>query len=483
MRWPSWKIKSAIFHGLGYEPTGAQLPVHQSKADIIIVGGGERAGKSKIGGMECVSRLASCRDRPVFLVGEKYERCIPEFDYISEALLELDPLMKPEYISRPADGQQRCTIKTPHLNTTIMTVSAVKGMTAVRATGQAPKLILMCEAGLMSYDVFLACVGRVAEARGVVIATGSFPDDTGWYAQKYEEYQGPNEDGGESFSIPSWSNTVIYPGEENDPQILKLKSQYPMLDFLRFIGAEPQPPATLVYPEFRYATHMPGMVKFDEEEPVWLAIDPGYRGAYAVIAYQFPAPYVWAVDEVYRWAAEHGAGAYGEAVIEECMKRPWWDNVVDGVIDIAGLQHHAAQSQVELWAAKTQGKLPARPGEALALKWRKVPPYAGRQRLRTFLIDPASGEPLLLLSTSCENYAREFTRYRFREIVEGRPISEEPIDRDNHAIKATEYLFYYLYGPVDWPEREKEKVKRETPWQRVYGRRRDDREKFRRYGE
>lgn len=470
MKWPSWKIKSAIFHGLDYSPTEAQEPVHQSKARIIIVGGGERAGKSKIAAEECVSRIFSCKGQPIFLVGEKYERCIPEFDYISEALLDLG-LIKAGDISRPADGQQRCTIKIPHLNITIITVSAVKGMTAIRATGRAPALILLCEAGLVSYDVFLACLGRVAEARGVVIATGSFPDDTGWYAQKYEEYQGPNEDDGESFSIPSWSNTVVYPEGENDPEILKLKARYPRLDFLRFIGAEPQPPATLVYPEFRYSTHVKEEVEFNKEEPVWLAIDPGYRGAYAVVAYQFTDPYVLAVDEVYRWAAEHGQEAYGEAVIDECMERPWWGNVVDGVIDVAALQHHAAQSQSEIWAAKT----------GLSLKWRKVPPFAGRQRLRTFLVDPASGEPLLLLSTLCENYAREFGRYRFREIVEGQPVSEEPIDRDNHAIKATEYLLYYLYGPVDWPESKIER--RESPWKKVYGRKREKRPLGRRYGE
>jgi len=469
------ELKSAIFYGLDYSPTEAQEPVHQSKARIIIVGGGERAGKSKIAAMEVVGRLGWCYKHapghPIFLVGEKYETCIPEFDYISEAVERLGQLVGPVEVSRPAEGKQSCTIKIPNLNITMTTVSAVKGPSAIRATGRAPVLIVICEAGLVGYDVFLACRGRLAETRGILIATGTFPDDTGWYAQKYDEYQAPNEEDGESFAIPSWSNTIVYPGGREDPEIKAVESAYPRLDFLRYIGAEPQPPATLVYPEFRYTTHVKEEVGFNEEEPVWLAIDPGYRGAYAVVAYQFPAPYVDAINEVYRWAAEHGQEAYGEAVIDECMKRPWWGNVVDGVIDIAALQHHSAESQREIWAAKT----------GLSLKYRKVPPFAGRQRLRTFLVDPASGEFLLRLSPSCEHFAREFTRYRFREIVEGRPVSEEPIDRDNHAIKATEYLLYYLYGPVDWPLSKPEK--RESPWKKVYGRKREKRPLGRRYGE
>lgn len=474
MNWQG--LKSVIFYGLDYTPTEAQEPFHQSAARVIIMGGGERAGKSKVAAMEVVGRLGWCygnaRGHPIFLVGEKYETCIPEFDYIAEALHQLRKLVGPVEVSRPAEGKQSCTIKIPNLNITITTLSAVKGPSAVRATGRAPALILICEAGLIAYDVFLACRGRLAETRGILIATGTFPDDIGWYAQKYEEYQAPNEEGGESFAIPSWSNVIIYPGGREDPEIKAVESAYPALDFLRYIGAEPQPAATLVYPEFRYTTHVPGTVKFDREHPVWLAVDPGYRGAYAVIAYQFTEPYVLAVDEVYRWAAEHGPETYGVAVIEECMRRPWWDNVTDGVIDIAGLQHHAAQSQREVWAAKT----------GLSLNYRKVSPFAGRQRMRTFLINPASGEPLLLLSTLCERFAREFGRYKFREIVEGRPVSEEPIDRDNHAIKATEYLLYYLYGPVDHPM-SKPRKRRRSPWDKVYGPKRDEEQKGRRYGE
>lgn len=471
VEWPSFKLKLAIFFGLGHRPTDAQMPVHQSTADIIIVGGGERAGKSKIAALECVARLAACEGRPVFLVGEKYERCIAEFDYIAAALLELDPDMRPEYISRPAEGKQSCTIKIPHLNTTIITLSAVKGMAAIRATGRAPAMILICEAGLVTYDVFLACLGRVAEAGGVVICTGSFPDDTGWYAQKYEEYRAPNEDGGESFAIPSWSNTVIYPAGEKDPKILKVKGQYPRLDFLRFIGAIPQPPATLVCPEFRYSTHVPGTVKFDEQEPVWLAVDPGYRHAYAVLPVQFSDPYLYVIDEVYRWAAEYGPEAGGEAMIEETMKRPWWGNVVDGVICVGGLQHHSAESQIEVWSSKA----------GLRLKWRKVPEAAGIQRLKTFLQDPISGLPLLLLSTLCKHTAKEFSLWKYPAMVEGRPISEKPIDRDNDAIKALIYLLYYLYGPVDWED--VEVVKRESPWKRIYGRKGEKKSRIRLMGE
>jgi hypothetical protein len=38
-------------------------------------------------------------------------------------------------------------------------------------------------------------------------------------------------------------------------------------------------------------------------------------------------------------------------------------------------------------------------------------------------------------------------------VSENRPIAEEPIDRDNHALKALSYWLYAQYGPVDVGER------------------------------
>ena len=42
----------------------------------------------------------------------------------------------------------------------------------------------------------------------------------------------------------------------------------------------------------------------------------------------------------------------------------------------------------------------------------------------------------------------EFGSYRFHEAREHRPISEVPIDADNHAIKALCYWLYDRFGAV-----------------------------------
>ena len=79
---------------------------------------------------------------------------------------------------------------------------------------------------------------------------------------------------------------------------------------------------------------------------VELAIDPGYAGAYAVLALQWEPGLVRVVDELY--VTQQVAAT----VIRECRSRKWWDRVTGGVIDIAGRQHHAMPSQVEIWQAE-----------------------------------------------------------------------------------------------------------------------------------
>ena len=138
------------------------------------------------------------------------------------------------------------------------------------------------------------------------------------------------------------------------------------------------------------------------------------------------------LDEVY---VQYAVAAL---VIQECKRRAWWPYVQGGVIDIAGRQHHAAPSQVEIWRRLAR----------LRLRSHRVPLRDGMERLRTFLRDPASGEPRITISPRCQALIREFGLYRYHEPSEHRPISEAPIDADNHAIKALCYWLFDRFGAV-----------------------------------
>ncbi len=197
------------------------------------------------------------------------------------------------------------------------------------ALPEAPDGILGCEAAQLPASVFLRLRGRIAERRGWLWLSGTFEGSRGWYADKFRAWQLVERADARAFSIPSWENRAIYPGGREDPEIADLEAMFPPDLFMERFGGVPCPPSTLVFREFNPRVHMSNNARASGL-PVELAIDPGYAGAYAVLAIEQRGPEVAVIDEVYLRRRVAGD------VIAACRERPWWPQVRGSVIDIAG---------------------------------------------------------------------------------------------------------------------------------------------------
>ena len=227
-----------------------------------------------------------------------------------------------------------------------------------------------------------------------------------------------------------------------------MESLYPKEKFDERFGAVPCKPSNLVFLEFDSSIHVKEWCEFDDRLPVHLAVDPGYDpGFYHVSALQKhpevgTREQVWQVDEIHvqRWQVGQ--------VIDEAQERIWWDNVVGGVLDLAGTTHNAMESHQEIWMRLT----------GVWLEAQVVPILDGITRHRSFLIDPESGKPLLYHNPRCESTIAEYNKYKRPVQKEGKPTQEKPIDADNHAMKALAYFLYKTYGPVARARRKTGKV-------------------------
>lgn len=457
--WPTYRQKAVWFDAVGYHPSLSQLPAHQSNARHILTGGGWRGGKS----LFTAGEAYGCWPRwnLLYIVGDKYENCIAEFDYLDYFFHKLQHQAGARIVTnrrRPPSDQQRCSLQLsgPKHIKRVLTISTHNaGPNALTRRGEAPDMILLVEMEGLTYDIWLAARGRVAQTRGRVIISGKFPDDTGWQAQTWNRWQGENTDDGDAFSLATWSNLAVFPGGRDDPEIKAIESMYPERDFMRDYGAEPQQPATLVIEDFEYATHVKDYVELEPRMPVEVWIDPGYgESAYAVLAVQMYSGKVWAIDEIYKH------GWTGEEMVEEAKRRAWWNKVNGGVIDFAGRQHHAAKSQVEVWRALG----------GVHLRSQMVPLQAGRDRLKNFLLpQPETGEPRILFSPKCKQTCAEFGKYVWRDVPEERLASAKPIDRYCDGIKALCYGLVDHYGAVDYPSLPAVDIKpREAIWRDAY---------------
>jgi len=416
-------VLPGIWRQVGYQPTETQLRAHLSGARFVLVAGGERAGKSYFSAMEL---LLHC-DVPeglFWIVGPDYEQTRTEFTYVMEALerigaLESRPMM-------PRRGPWQLQTK---WGAQIETKTSQEIM---RLASKAPDGILMVEAAQQEYLAWLKCRGRVVEKRGWVIMSGTFEGSLGWFPEVWARWQAPNTEDGRSFSLPTWSNLAVFPQGRDDPEILALEALFSPDLFQERFGAIPCKPEGLVHKEFEYARHVVEWATFDPALSVHLAIDPGFATAYAVIALQVAGDTVMAIDEIYE------SGYTTADMILAAEQRPWWGNVVGGVIDVAGRQHQAQASHVEIWQQRGGVHLAANP----------VPVPDGIERLRTFLVDPETKEPRIFFNPSLTQLFREFGKYRYPRTRETQAERDMPIDRHNHAIKAISYFLYHWYGPV-----------------------------------
>ena len=194
--------------------------------------GGEQAGKSMVASKYLVSRFLETEDPGLYwLVAADYERTRAEFDYLVQDFATLGILAEVTKRVDPgriilADG------------TRIETKSAKDPLTLAM---RAPDGILGCEASQLDLDSFYRLRGRVAPKRGWLFLSGTFEGSLGWYPQLFSSWQIGSEDE-QSFSLPAFSNTYLYPEGAKDPEILKLKSMSSDDFFMERIEGIPSPP-------------------------------------------------------------------------------------------------------------------------------------------------------------------------------------------------------------------------------------------------
>ncbi len=452
--------RDKIWAQLGYVPSAAQLVAHDSKCRVKICGGGEGSGKSLSAEKELLKWLIDFaaknsvvredgKGRDVktqglwWLVGPTYDLCKPEFAYLLDDLHALGVKCRD---ATPKTGPWSVTLPFGR-------VDSKSTEDATKIAGWRPNGILVCEAAQLEHYAWLKVFGRAGQHNAPIWASGTFEPMASrggaWYSRLWEEWQ-VGDESHKSFSLPTWSNTFIYPEGRNDPRLKEIEMQYPADLFMERFGGVPCKPSTLVFKEFDSRKHVVRMemhekfdLRYNEvgdlecidlpwDADVEITVDPGYAGAYAVLALMVIDGIVYVFDEVYK----HGWTA--PQVIDECMGRSWWPRVKRGVIDVAGATHQGMESHEEIWASLAK----------VGLSSQLVKIAGGIERHRSFLASGPDNRVKLYYSPRCEQSIKEYGEYKYRTTKEDRPISELPLDANNHAAKCLAYFLVNRFGYV-----------------------------------
>ena len=461
----------------GYEPTGPEQEaiLNDNEHKTMLIAGGIRSGKSDTTALKAyiltMSFIAEHMMNPrkpknhvAWIVADSYELTKPEMlEYLQPWILRTPIGQSMKTISRVDPGELKLTA--PGGTFTIKTRSANDQQT-LRA--EAPVWTIVCEAGLLSYIAYMTLQGRMLESRarypnyGQLIMSGTFENSVGWYAslwQKWRSEATQELENAISYSIPTHSNTYLFPGGEEDPQILVEKARLSPDAYKEQYLAIPAPPQGRVHHRFDPIFHI-RKCEYDPELPVYLAIDPGYSGQpshYFVGALQKKTltggPQWELFDEIWE------SGLTNIEICDVVKSRYWWKNsAITGTIDTAAVAHAGAElPAIEVWRKET----------GLNLRHQRVNLLPGIDRFNSMLeVDPLTKEPRFVIdptnagiiselgggpvpkgSPQRPNYgAGEIHIYSWSQDREGNVIGTVPKDRYNDGIKACTYHFIQELG-------------------------------------
>lgn len=466
-----------IFDILGFDPTPAQKEILDDTHLTQLVAGGYRGGKSRTASMKgllaTLEFLSRYREQAAghvaWLVAADYEATRAEFMHpagsLSSDLQKLWPGVS--FTSRLDPGEIRIPIPSrgSSRNDGHFTIRTKSAFDPTSLGMESPVWIILCEAARVSQDVYHRLLSRCSEAQsrfpgfGWLHMEGTFEGSLGWYSTLWTRWQSPaiqERENARSFSLPSHSNTTLFPGGVNDPQIAELRRSLPEARFMERHMGVPVPPSGRVHASFASDLHI-RRLEYDPEQPVYIGIDPGYSGqpsTYAVEVCQLKkfenGHRQWMViDEI----AMNRRAMPGFTVADVCdrtMSRSWWKNEQKlGVIDIAGAAHAGAQeSNAEVWRKRT----------GLVLQHEKVRILPGIDRFDSCLkVDEELGEPGLVIDPACELLISELGGgpnpfdgqthvYRWNTDRSGDAIGRVPRDEYCDGIKALTYLFVNVMG-------------------------------------
>jgi len=462
-----------IWQLLNYVPTLAQRDILDCCSRQILVLGGFRGGKSRSMSMMAVLLTiqfiakfgADAGGQVAWVVGQDYERTRAAWNHPDGSLsVDFRKLGMLKFVTNSLDpGRMEVHVPGAEDPFIIRTKSAADESSLGM---ESPVWILVEEAAHTTKDVYERLYSRTSEARkrwgepfGVLLMSGTSEGSEGWYPALWTAWQTEAMQelaDAQSFSLSSASNTYIYPGGDNDPEILQLKATLSERVFNERHRGIPTPPKGLVHTAFDKNIHVQ-KCEYMPELPLWMAIDPGYSGQpsnYCVAVWQYQEGQWRAIDEIWMNKFVNPNFTHSD-IIQECKIRPWWASVrrnnATAWIDISAERHSDANiPAVTMWR-KIAG---------LTVLSKKVSIAAGIDRMDTMLkINPYSEKPNSIVSPRCELAISEFgggpsphtgnmTPYKWPTKADGTVTGAKPTDAHNDFIKASTYLFMNLLGPV-----------------------------------
>jgi hypothetical protein len=301
--------KASLFDKLGYTPMEHQWQYHNSPARFRCVCCGRRTGKTTMAGHDRVADLLRPKTLG-WIVGPTYNLGAKEFRVMWDALIIELGLGRDKRVKKNFNLKQGDMYIEMPWGSRVEVRSAAHPDTLV---GDGLDWVIMAEAAKHNADTWEKYVRpALSDKRGGADFVTT-PEGKNWFYKLWLLYKTKREY--ESWRFPSWVNTEVYPGGENDPEIQQMRETTLEEWFLQEIAAEFTAIVGRIFGEFAEEDNVRPH-KFNPEWPNYIMFDWGFTAPLAAMEVQISPR-----DEVFVWREHYVTNRTLEWHIAELKSR------------------------------------------------------------------------------------------------------------------------------------------------------------------
>lgn len=269
--------KDLYFEGTDYVPHPGQRLVHYDPTRHRVLSNGRRWGKSMFGGkeIEALAFMKNFRGEPMrgWIIGPEYTDAEKEFRVIYNTFKSLGiDTISSKFLSNVENGNMRIAT---NWGFDLQCRSARHPESLV---GEGLDFVLLAEAGRHVRRTFTEYVRpALSDKRGISMMSGVPEDanDTNLLYWGYKRGQLESMTQWKSWQLPSWTNTAVFPGGRNDPEILEAESDLTTDEFNRQYGGQFIEKRGRVMKEWNDDIHLADLT-YRRDWPLYAACDFGY---------------------------------------------------------------------------------------------------------------------------------------------------------------------------------------------------------------
>jgi hypothetical protein len=269
--------KDVYFDQTGYTPHPGQRLVHYDNTRHRVLSNGRRWGKSMFGGKEIESMafIKNFIGRPMrgWIIGPEYTDAEKEFRVIYNSFKALDiDQVSSKFLNNTENGNM-------HIQTRWgFDVQCKSARHPESLVGDGLDFVLLAEAGRHKRRTFTEYVRpALSDMRGISMMSGvpEEASDTNLLYWGYNRGQAPGMTQWKSWQLPSWTNTAVFPGGRNDPEILEAEDDLTKDEFDRQYGGQFVLRHGRVMKEWDDDIHVRS-IEYNYDWPLYAAVDFGY---------------------------------------------------------------------------------------------------------------------------------------------------------------------------------------------------------------